>query len=377
VFVWGRRLFGLGIALIATLLLAANPYHLWYSQEAKMYALVVVAAMLDLWVFVMAVERGGWWRWALWFVLTSITFYIHVMTILLVPLQIAWLLINPRWRPRWRSYAVAVLLLFLPYVPLVWWQWKLFVDPNFSTGHRFVPLAEVLQRLVQSQIQGIPPRPHALLYAAPIFLLLAALFLSQKFRLARRLTLVWWFLPALGIFFISLQTPIFLDRYLIFTLPALLLLLAAGAWLVAEENRWIAISLVVLLLAFQLWQGWQQTTRPWKADFRAAAAYVAPHRQADDLTLFLIPYIRFNYQYYDPPPYAWAEAPYANRDSDIEQLPDRLASIVDGYDGVWLVESEEAFYDRNGLIRSWLDEHGDVTDEKQFALVRVTHYALD
>ena len=116
------------------------------------------------------------------------------------------------------------------------------------------------------------------------------------------MTLLWWLLPALGIFFISLQVPIFLDRYLIFTLPALVLLLAAGAWLVGRENRWLAGLLVLLLLSFQLWQGWQTTSRPWKADFRAAAAYTQPRRLPDDLTFFLIPYIRFNYQYYDPRP---------------------------------------------------------------------------
>ena len=289
VFVWGRRLFGLSIALLATLLMAVNPYHLWYSQEAKMYALLVVVAMLAMWAFVQAIERGKWWRWVVWLLLISVGFYVHVMAVLLVPLQIGWLLLNPRWRRRWRSFGLALLVLILPYVPLVWWQWKLFADPNFSTGHRFAPLTELLQRLVQAQIQGIPPRPNALLFAAPIFLLLAAIFLSKRFRLARQLTLLWWLLPALGIFFISLQVPIFLDRYLIFTLPALVLLLAAGAWLVGRENRWLAGLLVLLLVSFQLWQGWQQTSRPWKADFRAAAAYVQPRRLPDDLTFFSFP----------------------------------------------------------------------------------------
>lgn len=393
---WGRRWFGATAAVLAALLLAVNPYHLWYSQEAKMYALLVVIIMLSLAAFVWALERGRWWRWAIWLALTSACFYIHVLGVFVIPLEIAWLLLIPAWRRRWLSFGLALTVLVLPYIPLIWWQWKLLIDPDFSTGHSFMPLGRILQTLWQAQIQGVLQAPSAWLLAAPVFLLLAALVLSLRERggiaktrppamglwpgddaKPRLLALVWWFLPVLGVFVLSLAVPIFLDRYLIWVLPALVLLLAVGAVAVGRQNRWVALLLLLVLVGFQLWNGWRQTAYAIKSDFRSAAAYVASSRQPGDLTLFLIPYIRHTYQYYDPRDYPWADAPYTNREVDASALPQRMAELTQGHPGVWLIESEAEFYDRQGLVRGWLEANGRRDNEAEFARVGVRHYRLE
>lgn len=377
-FVWGRRWFGLSVGLIAALLLAANPYHLWYSQEAKMYALLVVVVMLSLTAFVWAIERGRWWRWAIWLAATTACFYIHVLGVFVILLQIAWFLLVPAWRRRWRGFGLALAVLVLPYLPLIGWQWKLLSDPGFSTGHNFIPLGRLLQTLWQAQIQGILLAPSPWLLAAPVFLLWAALFLpsppDQTNR--RRLLLAWWFLPAVGVFVLSLAVPIFLDRYLIWIMPAMLLLLAVGAVAVGRQNRWLALALVAILLGFQLWNGWRQVSHSIKSDFRSAAAYVTARRRPDELTLFLIPYIRHTYQYYDGAVFAWADAPYTNRELDAAALDQRMADLTRGYTDVWLIESEPDFYDRQGLVRGWLEGHGRRQDEAEFARVGVRHYRL-
>ncbi len=385
IFVWGRRLFLPVVGLVAALMLAVNPYHVWYSQEAKMYSLVVVVVMLALWAFVRAVELGRFWRWLLWFVFTTMCFYIHVLAVLVIPLQIIWLLLVPRWRRRWLSYLMALLVLVGPYIPLVWWQWKLLVNPDFRSGHPFVSLQQLLTTLIVAQIQSIPQRPGVWIFVPAIFLLLAAIFLPSRWIRARQLTLTWWLLPPLGVFLISLLSPIFTDRYLIWTLPALSILLALGACTVYRRNRWLAWVLVGILVGYQLWAGWRETTEPIKSDFRAAAAYVANQRQPDDVTLFLIPYIRHTYQYYDPGiesespehAYPWFDAPYANREPDASLLPDTLRNETEGYSGVWLVESETSFYDNQGLTRAWLNANGKLIDEAHYARVSVFYYDLE
>ncbi len=373
-YVWGRRLFSPTLGLVAALLLAVNPYHLWYSQEAKMYALLVVMTLAALWAFAQALARGKAWRWLVWLILTSACFYIHVLGVFVIPLQLVWFLLTPRWRSAWRGYVLALAALILPYIPLIWWQWKLLANPNFRTGHPFVPFDRMLLTTWGAQLQGIPPVPTPWLFAAPIFLLLAAIFLPTTSPRPRRLLLSWWLLPILGVFLISLRSPIFTDRYLIWTLPALVLMLALGLGAVYRQNRWLAGILLAALLVFQLWMGWRQTAAPIKSDFRAAAAYIAPQRQAGDLTLFLMPYIQHTYRYYDPGDYAWAEAPYANRDPDATLLPARLADLTRGYTGVWLVESEPEFYDEKGLIRSWLQAASHGYEEAHFARVNVYYF---
>ena len=375
-FVWGRRLFGVGVGILAGLLLAVNPYHLWYSQEAKMYALLVVVIPLALWVFAQAVERGRWQRWALWFVCTSLCFYIHVLGVLVIPLQIAWLLLVPKWRRRWRSFALALALLVLPYVPLVWWQWTLLTDPDFRTGHLFAPFGRLLLTLFSVQIQGIPTRPGAWIFAPPIFLLLGVLFLGPH-EPPRSSTP-----PEL----VAAAAPCPLPHH-----PALAAVHRSlpdldppGAG--AAPGRWSLAGSAgepppgrgarAHAIGVQLWVGWRQMSQPIKSDFRAAAAYTAPRRQPDDLVLFLMPYIHFTYRYYDPGAYPWAEAPYANREPDASLIPERMTDLTADYTGVWLVESESDFYDRQGLIRAWLDAHGQRDDQAHFARVTISHYRL-
>ncbi len=379
IFLWGRALFGRSAGawggLLAALLLAVNPYHVWYSQEARMYALVVAIILLSSWWFKEAVEKGGWQRWALWYLFVSLGFYIHVLAVLALPLQAFWLLIVPAWRRRWKSALVAIALLILPYLPLIGWQWTLLTDVHFRTGHAFVPLPRMLQTLFVVQIQGILGA-RAWTFAPPIFLLMSAFFLSPIRKKAIGILGSWWLLPPLLFFLITLITPLFTDRYMIWTLPALALLLTLGGMQIARQNRWVAAILLLGLVAFQLHQGWRQMSTPIKPDLRAAAAYVSPRRQPDELTLFLMPYIRYTYRYYDPGDYPWAEAPYANREPDASQIPQHLAELTAGYAGVWLVESEASFYDQNGLIHAWFDANAVLVDEAHFALVDVYHYAL-
>lgn len=379
IFLWGNYLFGrrggLWGGLLTALLLAVNPYHLWYSQEARMYALIVLIVMLSLWFFKEAVTKGGLWRWALWYLFVSVGFYIHVLAVLALALQIVWFLILPRWRQRWRSVAAAFALLILPYLPLIGWQWTLLTDVNFRTGHAFVPLSKLLLTLFTVQIQGILSASRWF-FALPIFLLGAAFLLPPLRKKTLALLGSWWLLPPLLFFLITLITPLFTDRYMIWILPALLLLLALGGVQIARQNRWLALALVLGLVFFQLNQGWRQMNQPIKPDIRAAAAYISPRRGPDELTIFLMPYIHFTYRYYDPGNYPWAEAPYANRSPDDSLVPEHLQKLTAGYAGVWLVESEAAFYDRNGLIHAWLNENADLVDEAHFTLADVYHYQL-
>lgn len=341
-----------------------------------MYALVVTLVLLGMWAFVRAAEKGGLGRWLLWLIVTTVSIYTHVLTVWIVPMQLLWLLLHPRWRRRWRDFALALLALILPYLPLIWWQWALLRDADFRTGYAFIPLSRMLLTLFSGQLWGVLPLPARWFFAPAIFLLLAALLLPRGGVRPRRLLLIWWFLPALGLFALSLRTPFFTDRYLIWTLPALLLLIAGGLIEVAGSSRALAALLLLILLGWQTVAGWQQTAQPFKSDFRAAAVYVAPRRQAQDLTLFLIPYIRHTYRYYDPGPYPWAEAPYANREPDAAHLPAALQAIAAGYEGLWLIESEADFYDRQGLIRGWLATAGQLQDQAHFTRVSVYYYRL-
>ncbi|HZY68302.1 MAG TPA: glycosyltransferase family 39 protein [Devosia sp.] len=57
----GRLAAGRPAGLLAALLLALSPYHLWYSNEARMYALLACAATVLAGTMLSFAERPRWW----------------------------------------------------------------------------------------------------------------------------------------------------------------------------------------------------------------------------------------------------------------------------------------------------------------------------
>ena len=96
-----REGFSRRAALLAAALFAVNPYFVWYSQEARAYAMLVLLCTVSL-LFFLRAERDGrdTWKWAVTSALALCTHYFAAL--LLVP-EAAWLL----WRRRSRAVLTA------------------------------------------------------------------------------------------------------------------------------------------------------------------------------------------------------------------------------------------------------------------------------
>jgi hypothetical protein len=82
-----RRLAGNRAALAAAALAAANPLLIWYSQEARAYALLVALCALSLWCLL----REDWRGWAL---AASLALATHYFAVFIVVPELGWLV----WR---------------------------------------------------------------------------------------------------------------------------------------------------------------------------------------------------------------------------------------------------------------------------------------
>jgi len=73
----GTRLIGRSRALVVALLVALSPFHVWYSQEARPYAMLMFLATVSALCFLGWLQRGGatwWWSWIGASVLCVLTF---------------------------------------------------------------------------------------------------------------------------------------------------------------------------------------------------------------------------------------------------------------------------------------------------------------
>jgi hypothetical protein len=75
------------VALIAAFLLSLSAFHVYYSQEARFYALAVVATLLNLLAFAWALETNGGRRWLAYGATCAVAFYSYYFVALLFPLE--------------------------------------------------------------------------------------------------------------------------------------------------------------------------------------------------------------------------------------------------------------------------------------------------
>jgi mannosyltransferase len=404
----GRRLFGRRVAMLTALLMGVSPYQVYYSQEVKMYALVVAQALLAVYALRRACEGGGPWWWLVQIVCTSLALYCHVFAALLVPVQIAlYLLWWPLGRGQYRWALLSLAILVLPYLPLLAWQAPAALQVR-ETGFPARSLAEMGEVLVNGWSQGISVRgwPWGTVlmgWLAGWGLLCPALARASAcvdVRVARpwreRLALVCWLLlPLLGVWLVSLRQPLFTDRYLIWSAPAFYLLVSLGLisiWRLRSRHpdgtsvpvgrpAGVALLCIVLLIAAVNLRA--QASEPIKADFRSAAAYVGERIESDELLLFQIPHSRYVFDYYfQGEEHSWADGLYTNHRSDNgeyllteQEAFWRVRAMLRGCEGVWLVLSEESMWDERALVRRWLEANSVLLDEAQFVRVGVYHFS--
>ena len=383
-FLLGRRLMK-EAACIAVILFAAAPYLIWYAQEVKMYTMVPTLVLLALYALERAARGGrGWW----WLVLaaTSLAFYTHIFAALLVAVEVVWYLLIPRRAPgAWKGAALTLAGLTLPYLPLLRWELPLLMQHR-ETGYPALTLWTMVQILVNGWSSGIVGRYAT--YAAFLFIMLllagTGALLVRRPRAALRLW-AWMTLPLLAVWLVSLRGPIFTDRYLIWSAPAYVLLVAAGWSLLHREARRVAAIVLAILLVLDGVNIVAQAQQPIKPQFGQAAAYVATHRAADEPLLFQIPYNHFVFDYYYTDPLApWLGAPYTNWLTDdgtylIDegQLDEQMRELLHGVRSLWLIYSEANLYDARELVRHWLDAHARLDRVQHFYGVSVFHYTFE
>jgi 4-amino-4-deoxy-L-arabinose transferase-like glycosyltransferase len=108
-FAAGRRLGGVRGGLGAALLVAVNPLMVWYSQEARSYALLSLLCALSFWAFLVALERPSVAALAGWALASAGALATHYFAGFLVGVEALWLLwLLWRRREAWRRAVPAV-----------------------------------------------------------------------------------------------------------------------------------------------------------------------------------------------------------------------------------------------------------------------------
>ena len=114
-----RDWIGSRAGLIAALLMAVNPFHVWYSQEARPYVFLMLFCTLHVWFFMRCVRESRAGSWLGFGLCAAAALYSHVFALFTLGVEFLFAAFTVRNRRFWFSYMVAgslVLACFIPYV---------------------------------------------------------------------------------------------------------------------------------------------------------------------------------------------------------------------------------------------------------------------
>lgn len=94
----GRRLFSDRVGVVAAALCACNPLLIWYSQEARSYAMLVTFSAATLWAFACVHDAPTPRRIAAWVITCALALATHYYALLAVAPEALWLLLAHRRR---------------------------------------------------------------------------------------------------------------------------------------------------------------------------------------------------------------------------------------------------------------------------------------
>src|SRR5579883_243261 len=360
-----RRLGGRWAGILAALLVAISPFHVWWSQQIRMYALVALLCALSIYLLIRALQEPKPPRAVLVALfLTNVaglyTLYFFAVLVLLEGLLAVALLAGQRRRP---LLSTVYCLLSTP-IPLLPWL-AYFRQHAIRFPDDAAPLTwlQFLQASWAELTLGIDTgvQRYSLLLIALGFG--TVLLLIMVFRRGSRL-FVWLALVAFGLplaaYAITLQRGLFFSasyqtRYDLPALPALLILLACGM-AALRRPLWLA-PLVLFAGSSAIGLGALYEARHRTDDYQSLARFVEAYERPGDAIvfdpdwnfhLFLLDY-RGGLPWQAIPLHQKVDAAYANQ---------VLSTWSAEYSGLWLLQ-ESGGHDAGAEhpISDWLDSH--------------------
>ncbi len=304
IYLLGCRLVDRTTGTVAAALTACSPFMIFYSAEARGYALLMFIVALSTFTMLLATDTRRTRWWIAYACATCAAVYTHYTGVFVLGAQLAWLLwAHPEVRrtASWATLAAAVG--FLPWVPGLVRDFQSWTLPILFFLQPFTPYA--VRRSLEHWAIGYPyiinrgvldlPGSFALGLLAVAFLLaLIGLGIgmvrpreeARPRRLAPRTVLVLLLatsVPVGAALFSAGGVQLFSVRGLAASWPGFALLLAT--FLCAAGPRLGRVAAALAVIAFALGAG-KMLTEPFaRPGYRTAAAFIDRHALPDDLVL--------------------------------------------------------------------------------------------
>lgn len=256
-FLLAQKLLNKTSAKLFALLLSISPYHIYYSQEFRMYSLVTLLVMLSMYFFVNLFTHKTY-KNIVGFVISSVLIlYTHYLGGTIFIAQLLFIILYKKdLVKKFLLYYLIIGLLFLPWLPQLLTQLQMGVAadtylPGWTqmlslSFYKAVPLLLIKFTIGRIDLNNTVMYVSLILVAVSV--IGASVYpLLKRFKDEKVMFVFFWFVvPVVLTFLISFKLPMFQPFRLLFCLPAFYLLIVLGLEH-TKKYKHLVLSAVVLL----------------------------------------------------------------------------------------------------------------------------------
>ncbi len=390
------------LPLLASLFLATSQFAIYYSQEARMYAMDAFFASLAVYAFLKIMGKGVKpFFWVLYgFAVTAMLFSDYVPVFLMpVFFIVAFFMKHTKewWIKFLISYAflIVVGIWWLPYFQIqiengrwlvaTWPQWQ-----NVAGGATFKQAILVWMKMVAGRVSLM----NKVLYYG--FVLLATLpfmvslhkgwnislkrgILNQvqdDIKKGSNISLIWlWLLfPLVSGFITSFFFPAFIYFRFLYVLPALYILAAYGLLQIKKDKLFFPLLLAVLLVNTIGILVYMNDKNQQREEWREAVSFVEEHAKENEMALFEFPEPFAPYEWYMTDKVE-AKGATDSINANEDQTKEKTRDLIKDKEGIYYFEYLRDLSDPGKAVEQVLAAEGFIQDSAvNFVGVGQVHY---
>ena len=407
IYALARQLFDTRVGLLSASLLAISPLHIWFSQEARMYMLLLTLGLCSANFLLLALRQGRRWHWLAYILTTALAMNTHYFTLFLALFENAFVFYL--WLRRrlgrgvlkyWVLSQLAIAVLSVIGLAGIFSEESHYWWGLLDTWHGAATWRDLMTTVLRFSLGPLISGAPAYLVAFALFGFCALWALvslapettaeslqSSGGRSQRRLswrdlaiswarndgfvfTLLYLVVPIGAMFVISQFRSFWVLRYLFLFLPPYCIIAALG--IAKMPGRALPALVTLAIVLASLWPITDMYRFQQKEDWRGAVQYISTQEQDGDVLVMEDEdmWVALEHYYHGPMSYLGVSRTIFDRDF----LAARVGLAASTHRRIWLVLA----HTENQILKDYLKTCGytELVSERYFMNVEVDLFAV-
>lgn len=302
----GKELFNKEIGILSSFLLGISLFHIRYSQEVRQYSLMVLLVLISNLYFILFFKNKEIKSATGYILSTSLLIYTHMLNIFVLIYQNIFYIYHFRKNKSnikfWICNQIVLLLMFTP------WIYTLAKMPK-GTYQLVEWLSVPTLNDLSDTFVSFSNNSATLLLLFVLLLLVSVLrlenqmfiYMDNAYKNEKIFLLLWLFLPIISLFAVSLFKPLYYDRYVIYSVPALYILASYGIYKMPYKKIMI-VAIIMVIIGLSITPLWNYYFVEKKEQWREMVSYIGESindsQEKDNIILLYPSFIKDPFEYY-------------------------------------------------------------------------------